>query len=256
MKLQSSIRQAVLRRLIATPRGRAHVLSLMIAAEEGDEAGVFDQLLQKADDPKLEQLIRRHQADEHRHAGMYRACLERNGVEPEPVPDSLMIIRRVARVAGGAFARGESTRSAAGILTREDVMNTYALLLAIEERGVEQFPLIGAEFRRIGDHETADTFDRVAKDERRHTRYCRAIGRRYAPDIPTWESAVQKYARLEARAFKQVGLAGLLYAVRRGLLWAKPDSKPCRPLTAWARLGGGNDAGLQNVCASLEKFRE
>ena len=39
-----------------------------------------------------------------------------------------------------------------------------ALLLAIEERGVSQFPVIGSEFRRIGDHETADTFDRVAKD--------------------------------------------------------------------------------------------
>jgi len=192
----------------------------MIAAEEGDEAGVFDQLIETAVDPKLQKLIRRHQADEFRHAAMYRACLERNGVEPDPVPDALMIIRRVARVAGGAFAVGERTRSAAAISTREDVMNTYALLLAIEERGAEQFPLIGAEFRRIGDHETADTFDRVARDERRHTRYCRAIGRRYAPDEASWELAVRKYARLEERAFKQAGMAGIVYALRRGLLWS------------------------------------
>lgn len=221
MSFESRIRRAFLRRLVSTPRGRAHLLSLMVAAEEGDEAGVFDQLRTKVDDPKLSRLIARHQEDERRHAELYRACLARNGLAPEPIPDQLRIIRRVARVAGGAFAVGEKTRSASAIATLEDVMNTYALLLAIEERGVRQFPIIGAEFRRIGDHETAATFDRVATDELRHTRYCRAIGLRHAPDAASWERAVSKYARIEQRAFRQVGLAGIAYAVKRGLLWGR-----------------------------------
>jgi hypothetical protein len=151
---------------------------------------------------------------------MYRACLSRNGLELQQVPDELLIIRRVGREAGGIFAAGvDASSSANGIATREDVMETYALLLAIEERGVQRFPLIGAEFRRIGDYETADTFDRVTADERRHIRYCQAIGRRYAADDATWERAVAKYQRVEARAFKQVGRATLRYAVNRGLVW-------------------------------------
>jgi hypothetical protein len=98
-------------------------------------------------------------------------------------------------------------------------------LLAIEERGVEQFPQIGAEFRRIGDHQTADTFDLVAKDELRHTKYCLAIGPRYAPDARTWEAAVERYRAIERRAFRQVGQNGLRYAFQHGLVFAGPVAK-------------------------------
>jgi rubrerythrin len=233
MSLEMSVGRSFLRSLVSHPAGRAHLLSLMVAAEEGDEAGVFDQLLRKADDPELAKLVRRHKEDESRHAGMYRACLARNGLEAQPVPDELMIIRQVGREAGGPFAAGVDAASADGIRTSEDVMNTYALLLAIEERGVQRFPVIGAEFRRIGDHETADTFDRVTEDERRHTMYCRAIGRRYAPDDATWERAVVKYRGVESRAFKRVGLAGLTYALKRGLAWPRTLG---RLVTSLARL--------------------
>jgi hypothetical protein len=219
MNFEISIGRSFLRSLISHPAGRAHILSLMVAAEEGDEAGVFDQLIRKADDPELEKLVRRHKEDECRHGAMYRACLSRNGLELQPIPDELLIIRRVGREAGGIFGTGGDASSPDGIASCKDVMKTYALLLAIEERGVQRFPLIGAEFRRIGDHETADTFDRVTADERRHTKYCQAIGRRYASDDATWEQAASKYRRIEARAFKQVGRATLLYAVKNGLVW-------------------------------------
>jgi hypothetical protein len=125
----------------------------------------------------------------------------------------------MGRDAGGGFAAGLDAGSAAGIATRDDVMNIYAMMLAIEERGVERFPLFGAEFRRIGDRETADTFDRVTQDERRHTKYCRAIGRRYAPDDATWERAVTKYRAIEERAFRGWGFAVFVYAVKNGLAW-------------------------------------
>src|SRR5260221_2414676 len=230
MRPEKLLRRAFFRRLVSTPEGRAHVLNLMINAEEGDEAGVCDQLQRVVDAPKTRKVIARHQADEREPASLYRACLERNGVEPEPVPHELMIIRRVALAAGGAFAAGAGGQSAEGIATREDVANTYALLLAIEERGVQQFPLIGQEFRRIGDRETADTFDRVAKDEARHTRYCHAIGRRYAADDRAWDRAVERYRAIEDRAFKQGGLAGIAYAIERGLVW-----KRAQPIAALIR---------------------
>ena len=218
MIVETLLRRAFYRRLVATAAGRAHLLALMVSAEEGDEAGVFDQLQRVVDDPSLQKTIARHQADEREHAALYRARLELTGVAAQPIPDELMIIRRVGRIAGGAFAIGVDSRSAAAIATREDVMNTYALLLAIEERGVEQFPIIGQEFRRIGDHETAETFDRVAGDELRHTKYCHAIGRRYAPDDRAWDAAVRRYRAIEQVAFRQVGLSGVAYALEHGLI--------------------------------------
>jgi hypothetical protein len=217
MPLEATLARSFLRGLISHCEGRAHVLSLMVAAEEGDEAGVFDQLLRKADDPELAKLVRRHKEDEERHAAMYRECLARNGLEMQAIPDELLIIRQVAREAGGVFGAGLDAEDA--LVTREDVMNTYALLLAIEERGVQRFPLIGREFRRIGDHATADTFDRVTADERRHTRYCAAIGRRYARGDAQWERAVVKYRAVEQRAFDRVGRATLVHAVENGLVW-------------------------------------
>lgn len=237
MSLESLVRTTFLRRLISTPAGRAHLLNLMIHAEEGDEAGVFDQLQRVVTDRRVQKTIARHQADEREHADLYRECLRRTGIEPDPIPDELLIIRRAARVAGGMFASGARDGAASTIATNEDVMNTYALLLAIEERGVQQFPLIGREFRRIGDHETADTFDRVARDEARHCKYCRAIGRSYAPSEAAWCESVARYKAIEAEAFQQVGVAGIAYAVERGLVWQNPA---IRNLARWLS-GSSND---------------
>jgi rubrerythrin len=218
LNVERRLRKSFMRRLVSTPRGREHVLSLMVAAEEGDESGVFDALATRADDEELQKLVRVHQEDERVHAQLYRDCLARIGLRFVTVPDELMIIRRIGREAGGVFAEGVESGSSEPLRTRADVMNTYALLLAIEQRGVQQFPVIGAEFRRLGDHETADVFDRVAKDEARHVRYCKAIGRRYAEDDAQWAHAVETFARIEDRAFKAVGLTTIAHALETGLL--------------------------------------
>jgi hypothetical protein len=224
MDVERAMGRSLFRGLVSHAAGRAFVLSLMVAAEEGDESGVFDQLARRADDPELEKLIRRHQDDERRHAAMYRSCLTRNGLDVQSVPDELLIIRAVACEAGVTVAAG----SADAIALRRDVMNTYALLLAIEKRGVQRFPLIGAEFRRIGDHETADTFDRVTEDERRHTKYCEAIGRRYAADEQEWQGAVAMHRGIEGRAFRRVGRATVVHALRQGLVWRGPAGRAAR----------------------------
>lgn len=210
-----AVRRFFFRTLLATREGRAHVLSLMVAAEEGDEAGVFDRLIDRMGDHPLARAVASHQADEMRHAGLYRGCLARNGLREErSIPDELQVIRVVAAEAGGAFASGD----AGAIASDADVMNTFALLLAIEERGVEQFPILGSEFRRLGDSATADVFDEVARDERGHVKSCAALGRRFAPDDATWRRAVEHYRGVERRAFDKVGLATLANAARRGLI--------------------------------------
>lgn len=218
MNLELAATRSFLRRVLRTPEGRAHMLNLAVEAEEGDEAGVFDRLQEVIEDPQLKKVVRRHQEDEQRHAAMYRECLRRNGIDPGPVPDHLRLVRNIAHEAGGALRQGSEAGSAEATLrTPEDIMNTYALLLAIERRGVERFPMFAQAFRPY-DAETADTFLAVTKDEERHIKYAEAIGRRFAPSEDAWQQAVRHHQRIEDRAFKRVGLANIAYCTERGLL--------------------------------------
>jgi rubrerythrin len=218
MSLEIAIRKKFLRRLLETPEGRAHVLNLMVNGEEADEAGVFDRLAALAEDESGRKAALRHKADEERHAALYRSCLARTGVRPRPVPDRLMLVRRIVRRSRDKFAAGVAAGNAEGIDSRQDLMNTYAMLLVIEQRALKQFPVLGALFRAAGDAKTADVFDRVANDERRHVKYCQAMGRRYAPDAATWERAVARYRAIEAEAYREIGLATIGDALTHDLL--------------------------------------
>ena len=160
---------------------------------------------------RLRRIVEQHRDDEVRHAQLFRGCLARLGFEFQPVPDELKIIRRIAEGANG---------SEIGIHDAHDVMRTYAVLLAIEERGVEQFPLIADAFRPH-DPVTADVYLRVARDERGHVQYCRRIGRHCAPDDATWNATLAGARALETAAFAQVEDASLRYAAARG--WVRPD---------------------------------
>jgi rubrerythrin len=206
--MEQAIRNAVTRRLVRSPEGRAHLLNLAVDAEEGDEAGIFEQIEALIDEPRLARLVARHREDEARHAQLFRDCLARLGLEEEPVPTQLKLIRRIAGVDGGF---GEVR------VGRDDVANIYALLLAIEERGVQQFPLIAAAFDRV-DPETAATYRQVTKDEQRHVKYCGTVGRRYAPDDAAWDLAVEGARAVERTAFHDLGVAQLSYVVRNNLV--------------------------------------
>ena len=199
-------RATFLHRLAATPAGREHMLSIAVEAEEGDEGHIFDQLADRVDDPKLRSLVIRHRDDEVRHAQLYRDCLARLGFELQPIPDELKLIKHIATTTGGLEH---------GVRTSDDVVATYAMLHAIEERGVEQFPLIAEAFRSV-DPETADVYLRVTRDERGHVRYCDTIGRHYAPDDATWEFIVAHARTLETAAFEAVTDADRRYCVERG----------------------------------------
>ena len=205
------IRTSFLHQLVATAPGRQHLLSISVDAEEGDESGIFDQLAGLVDDPAVRRIVERHRDDEVRHAQLFRDCLTRLGLEKQPTPDAIRIIRQV----------GESTGRPEGVaLTRDDIPATYALLLAIEERGVEQFPFIAAAFDTV-DPETAEVYRRVARDERGHVKYCQSIGRRYAGDDDTWDALVDDARAIEADAFLHVGLANIAHCGEQG--WVDAD---------------------------------
>ena len=120
---------------------------------------MFGQLEGLVDDPKLRTIVRRHRTDEERHARLFRGCLERLGPGEAAGP------RRDADHPPDRGRIRPATERA--LRTADDALGAYALLFAIEERGVEQFPLIADAFRAV-DPETAAVYEQVARDERGH----------------------------------------------------------------------------------------
>lgn len=208
MDFATRLRTRYLDRLLSTARGRAFVLNQMADAESSDEGAIFELLEQRVDDPELQRMIRKHAEDEVRHAGMFRACVERNGGVPGPVPDELRLIDRLDRALGDFFERGiEGDRG---------VMEAYLLLQVIEERAITQFAMF-EPILRIYDPLSADVLVEIGKDEERHLRYCHAISRRYAPDEATREATLARYRDIEARAFAANGSANMVHALDQGI---------------------------------------
>lgn len=213
MDLTTRLRTRYLDRLLSTARGRAFVLNTMADAEGSDEGAIFELLEQRVDDPELQRMIRKHADDETRHAEMFRACVERNGGVPGPVPDELRLINRLDRALGDFFDRGiDSDRS---------VMEAYLLLQVIEERAITQFAIFEPLFR-IYDPLSADVLVEIGKDEERHLRYCHAISKRYAPDEATRQATLARYRDLEARAFADNGTANMLHCLDHGIAAVGP----------------------------------
>lgn len=232
MNLRNRISLRFMRRLTATPAGRAHMLSQVADAEGSDEAAIFDRALSRVDDPHLRKLVEKHKADEERHERLFRARLAATNITPPPVPDELKLIHRLDAATGGFLGKP--------IVDGVGVMQAYALLQVIEERAISQFALMEQAFRPV-DPESADTFAAVARDEERHLKYCEAIGRRYAPDEATRVSTVRRFRRIEEEAFQANGAANLRYVFARGYIVASPIAR-----FAWRLLGA-----LQRLALSL-----
>ena len=197
-------------RLLGSPRGRAFHLSWMAHAEEADE-GVFDRLLASVDIPELNRMVAIHASDEQRHAALLRECAARAGVVPEPVPPELHYIEQLRRLSGGGdleavFANGHWS-----------IMQIFAMLQVVEERGVRQFPMVAAALRPV-DPESADVVAGIIRDEERHVGYARAISRRYAPDPASLEQVLALCRDVEARAFVENERAYLRFAEEHDLL--------------------------------------
>jgi hypothetical protein len=209
----------------------------MADAEEADE-GAFDRLVAKVDRPELQKMVRTHKEDEARHATLMRACVERTGVAPDPLPASLRIVDRIDRLTGDTFRAGFPDDP-----PELGVMKVYALLEAVEERGVTQFGLISRALRPH-DPRSADVIEEIIRDEARHVLYARAIAKRYAPDDATLEAARAHAHALEARAFEEHGRVFGAYMASAGLLGASaPERMMWRTLGAVGVLSAGAPAG-------------
>src|SRR5262249_7933150 len=101
------------------------------------------------------------------------------------------------------------------------IMNIFAMLRVVEERGVRQFPLVEEALRPV-DPESARVLADIIRDERRHVGYADAISRRYAPDPATLAQVLEFCRDLEGRAFAESQRAYVRYAVEHGLLADAP----------------------------------
>src|SRR5947208_194428 len=100
---------------------------------------------------------------------------------------------------------------------RWSIMQIFAMLQVVEERGVRQFPMVAAALGRV-DPESAEVVAAIIRDEQRHVGYARAISRRYAPDPASLEQVLGLCREVEARAFAENERAYLRFAVEHELL--------------------------------------
>lgn len=227
-----------LRFLLGTPEGRRHLLSQVADAEESGEARVFEQALAKVDDPALARMIRRHQADELRHAELFHARALATGLPRREVPPELRMLTKLNAALGNPLDRP--------ITSREGVMEAYLLLQVLEERAILQFTKFILAFQEV-DPETAATFEAVRADEERHLLYCHAVSRRYAPSEEVLKRRLAELRQVEARIFKENQLANLrvtlaqrlIPGVLRRWVWrvvgAVGNALPVLPMTPYAQ---------------------
>ena len=206
MTIRDRISMACMKRVVATPEGRNHILRELADAEGNGENGFFEEVLRKVSDPALQKIIRKHKEDELRHEQQFLACAERTGLPGEPIPEEVKYVERIFQAVGFYDQPLESD---------EDVMRAYLLLQAIEERSVVQFKLFEAVFRPL-DPFIADTFVVISRDEERHIKYCQAVAKKYAPDAATHDRVLAEMRDLEARAFADNSRANTDHVFARG----------------------------------------
>lgn len=206
--LRAGLARAFLGSLLATPRGRAHMLTQAALAESDDEGALFDHIATRVDDGELARMVKKHGDDEQRHAALFFGCADRQGVERPEIPEDLRILNVLKRHID--------------VLDRpvaddHDVMEVYLVLQVIEERAVEQFSLVEPIMRRY-DSRTADVLLGIAKDEERHLLYCKAISARYAPSELVRSRRLAELREIEALAFREHQESMVQYVLSLDLL--------------------------------------
>jgi len=209
MNINDQLTRLFMRHLLETPEGRAHLLNQVADAEDNGEASVFDQVQGYIQDPALQKAVEHHKNDEIRHAAMFRARRDAQGVKTGPVPEALQMMGRLDVELDGFFSRPIS--DAKGVTT------AYLVLQAIEERAVNQFQFMIEAFDRV-DPETARVFEAISKDEERHLRYCRAIVKRYAADDASAKTELIAMRKLESEVFAATTAANLFYCLDNNLI--------------------------------------
>ena len=196
-RLQEAIARNMRRHVFTQPSAKAYVLCAYAMAEGSGEGAIFDRALERAVDPKVAKLIRKHKEDELRHE---RMIIERRlalGLPWMPVPEALRGIDVLSDAAGGVLDLPMDKD--------EDLRRVYELLYVIEERAYQEFDDAASALELSGDHETAAVFREIRDDEANHLRYCIAVGNMFSESEAAFMEGVQRMRVLEAKVYAEQG---------------------------------------------------
>lgn len=195
MSISTWFQRSCQSRVLRDPAARAFILSAYATGESRGEGLFFEHLRELPLSERDRRLVDRHQADEIRHERLLNECLERMGVERQPLPEWLDYVEAVS--AEARFPVHDPPRDARG------VARGYLMLRAVERRQVERLTMLGDGIEPFDPHAAA-TVRRIAMDERGHIRVCEVIARAL---IGAEEAArvADEMEVIEARAFGRFG---------------------------------------------------
>ena len=226
MTLLERLNLRYMKKLFSSAEGRAHVLAQAADGESSGESAIFENALAQVDDPELQRVIGRHREDELRHERLFRERLAAQNAA-YTLQEELRLVPRVDREAGGVVDR--PIRDARGVL------EAYSFLQALEERAVFSFALFIRAFEEV-DPETARVVGEVLEDEKRHLKYCLAVGRKYARDEKERLDVLQRMRAAEARAFHSNQMANMEYTLAKGWIGGPVETAFWRTVRALANV--------------------
>jgi rubrerythrin len=247
-----------LKQLLRSPRGRAYFFAQLAEVEGADEVRIFEQLERLTQDPELQRMIRRHAADERRHAELLEERVRSTRAPRPRVPRELNVLTRIDALVG---------RLSQPPANREEAALVYALLQVIEERVAEQYALYVEALRDV-DPESAEILETIRRDEELHLRYCRAITQRLGAPPQVLDEELKRYRAAEAYVFLITNHDVLRHILREGLLeqpwWVRAawliastgvtalTPKP-RAFTRWAPPRPALTPGTANLSAAAQE---
>lgn len=208
--LDDRIDRIVRKRIMSQRLSAGFAMSSYADAESSGENLVFERALRRATDPKVEKMIRVHQADEGRHAKMIDDRREALGLPLFEIPAHLKMVDLLSEAAGGVLDLPMDKDADVGVV--------YALLYVVEERAIESFQRLTRTASDLGDTETLAMFQAIEADEVRHLGYCRAIGTKYAGSKEAFEAEVVRIRGVEAELYAKVSRGFLLHMLKHGYL--------------------------------------
>ncbi len=209
-RINAAIDRPIRRMLLSQRLAKAYVFSSYADAEGSGEGKVFDRALNRATDPKLKNMIRKHQEDELRHERILEERREQLGLPRLVIPPHLKMIDKLSAAAGGLWDLPMDRD--------EHVARMYTLLFVIEERALEEFSKAADLLEELDDLQSAEVLRSIAADEARHLKYCRAIGRRYAESDEAFERGIETMRDLEQRVYAEQGRSMVKHMIDEGLL--------------------------------------
>ncbi len=215
MTLHETMHRWLLGDVLATRRGRVHVLTQAAEEASGGEPRLFEALAARMEDAELRRVVERQRGDERRHAQLFAECAARQGEHAPAAPRALGLVDAVDRHVG--VARGTSRFLDDLAAGDRGGMEGALFLQVLVERGLEQLRALAAALRPF-DERSAGIAREVEAAERRHLGECRAVARRHAPHGDMLAATLEQFRRAEALAYREHAAMNLRFLAAEGLL--------------------------------------